>query len=157
MFTLMLNEMELSMRDLAKSCKTRLKRMFRTGLDSVNDEQASQAAIQAGEKIRKLEDSGIPNSLEGLWQDIRLLYDMISDSIKGRYKLPYRSIGAIAFTLLYFVNPFDLISDVIPIVGYIDDAFVLSLCIKFIGTDLEKYREWIHLENIQIQKVEKDK
>ena len=67
---------------------------------------------------------------------------MISDSIQGRYKIPLRTIGAISFTLLYFANPFDIIPDVIPFVGYIDDAFVVSLCIKFIGTDLEKYRKW---------------
>ena len=68
---------------------------------------------------------------------------MISDVIRGRYRLPYRTIAAVAFTLLYFVNPFDLIPDIIPVVGYIDDAFVLSLCLKFIGTDLEKYKKWI--------------
>ena len=134
------------MRDLGKSAKTRLKRMFNAGLDSVNEEQVEQAATRAGRKIGKLEGAGIPDSLEGLWQDIRLLFGMISDVVRGRYKLPNRTIAAVAFTLLYFVNPFDLIPDVIPVVGYIDDAFIVSLCLKFIGTDLEKYRKWIQKE-----------
>ena len=145
------------MRDLGKSAKTRLKRMFNAGLDSVNDEQVEQAAANAGRKIGRLEGSGIPDSLEGLWQDIKLLYSMINDSVRGRYKLPFRTIAAVAFTLLYFLNPFDLIPDIIPIVGYIDDAFVVSLCIKFIGTDLEKYRIWTKCRNEQIQIVEKNK
>lgn len=143
MLILMSDEMELSVRNLGKNNETRLERIFHTGLDSVDDEQVEQAAAGAGRKISKLEGSGIPDSLEGLWQDIKLLYSMISDVVKGRYKLPYRTIAAVAFTLLYFVNPFDLIPDIIPVVGYIDDAFVVSLCIKFIGTDLEKYRKWI--------------
>ena len=138
--------MELAMRDLEKNDKTRLERMFRTGLDSVNDEQVEQAATHAGRKIGRLEGAGIPDSLEGLWKDIKLLYSMISDVVRGRYKLPYRTIAAVAFTLMYFVNPFDLIPDIIPVVGYIDDAFIVSLCIKFIGTDLEKYRKWIQSE-----------
>lgn len=142
MFTLLPNEMELSMRYLGKNGKTRLERMFHTGLDSIDDEQIEQAETRAGKKIDRLEGSGIPESLEGLWQDIKLLYSMIRDSITGRYKLPYRTIAAVSFTLLYLVNPFDLIPDIIPVVGYIDDAFVVTLCIKFIGTDLEKYRKW---------------
>jgi len=155
MFILLLNEMELSMRDIGKSNKTRLERMFRTGLDSVDDEQVEQAAIHAGRKTDRLEGSGIPDSLEGIWRDIKLLYSMIRDAVRGRYKLPCRTIAAVAFTLLYFVNPFDLIPDVIPSVGYMDDAFVVSLCIKFIGTDLDKYRKWMHSENEQIHEAEK--
>ncbi|MCK4807708.1 MAG: DUF1232 domain-containing protein [Candidatus Aegiribacteria sp.] len=143
------------MRNLGRNDKTRLERMFRTGLDSVSAEQVEQAAARTGRKIGKLESSGIPNSLEGLWQDIKLLYSLVGDVVRGRYRVPYRTIGAVAFTLLYFVNPFDLIPDVIPFVGYVDDAFVVSLCIKFIGTDLEKYRKWMHSENKQIQEAEK--
>lgn len=143
MFTLLANEMELSMRYLGKNGKTRLERMFHVGSDSIDEQHIEQAETRAGRKIGRLEGSGIPESLEGLWQDIKLLYSMLSDAVKGRYKLPYRTIAAISFTLLYFVNPFDLIPDMIPVVGYIDDAFVVSLCIKFIGTDLEKYRKWI--------------
>ncbi|MCK5117564.1 MAG: DUF1232 domain-containing protein [Candidatus Aegiribacteria sp.] len=134
------------MSDLGKNDKTRLERIFRNGLDSVDDEQVEQAATETGRKIGRLEGTGIPDSLEGLWQDIKLLYSMISDVVRGRYRLPYRTIATVAFTLLYFVNPFDLIPDIIPVVGYIDDAFVVSLCLKFIGTDLEKYRKWIQSE-----------
>lgn len=144
------------MRNLGRNDKTRLERMFRTGLDSVSDEQVEQSAARAGRKISKLEGSGIPASLEGLWQDIRLLYSMISDAVLGRYKVPYRTVAAVAFTLLYFVNPFDLIPDIIPVVGYIDDAFVVSLCIKFIGTDLEKYRKWMNRDNEQIQELRRN-
>ncbi len=131
------------MRNLGRNDMTRLEGMFNNGLDSVSDKQVERAATRAERKINKLEGSGIPGSLEGLWQDIRLLYSLITDSVRGRYKVPYRTIGAVAFTLLYLVNPFDLIPDIIPFVGYIDDAFVVSLCIKFIGTDLEKYRKWM--------------
>jgi len=142
------------MRNLGNRDRTRLEEMFHTGRDSVSDEQIEQAASRADRKIRKIEGSGIPESLEGLWKDIKLLYSMVSDSVKGRYKLPLRTIGAISFTLLYFANPFDIIPDMIPFVGYIDDAFVISLCIKFIGTDLDKYRKWKYGENYQFHEAE---
>ena len=153
MFIFLSDEMELSVRNLGMNDKSRLEKIFRTGLDSVTDEQVEQAANRTGRKISKLENSGIPASLEDLWMNIRLLYSIISDAVLGRYKVPYRTIAAIAFTLLYFVNPFDLIPDIIPVVGYIDDAFVVSLCIKFIGTDLEKYRKWMNRDNEKIQEL----
>ena len=130
------------MRNLGMNDKARLERIFHTGRDSVDDEQVAKAATLARRKISRLEDSGIPDSLEGIWQDIKLLCSMISDTARGKYRLPYRTIGAVAFTLLYLANPFDLIPDVIPLIGYIDDAFIVSLCMKFISTDLEQYRKW---------------
>jgi len=43
--------------------------------------------------------------------------------------------------LLYFVSPIDFVPDFLP-GGLIDDAFVLSLIIRQIKTDLYKYKEW---------------
>ena len=122
--------------------RRRLEKLFDSGRKSAGDTEALEAAGRAGEKINHLEAHGIPAALEKFWEDIKILYAMLSDSVKGRYKVPLRTLGAVVFTLLYFVNPFDVIPDLIPFIGYIDDAFVLSLCIKFIGTDLEEYRIW---------------
>jgi len=142
------------MTDLDNRDKNRLEKMFQVGRDEVDEEQAEQAALRAGQKINKLEGSGIPDSLESIWQDIRLMYSMISDVIKGNYKVPIRTIGSLAFTLLYFTNPFDLIPDMIPLAGYIDDAFVVGLCAKLIGSDLDRYRIWKKKE--QAKKTVKD-
>ncbi len=136
------------MRNLDQRDKAKLEEMFLNGLDSVSDDRVEQALVSADRKITRLEDTGIPDSLLLLWKDIRLLFSMVSDSIRGRYRVPYRTIGAVAFTLVYFANPFDLIPDIIPFAGYIDDAFLVSLCVKFIGTDLEKYRNWILAHSI---------
>ena len=65
------------------------------------------------------------------------------DFYEGNYKeVPWGTIAAIVVALLYFVSPIDLIPDFIPVAGYIDDAFVISLAMKFIKDDIERYREW---------------
>lgn len=46
--------------------------------------------------------------------------------------LPYASIICIALGLLYFVSPLDLIPDVLPIIGYVDDVAVLSAIIYYV-------------------------
>jgi uncharacterized membrane protein YkvA (DUF1232 family) len=40
------------------------------------------------------------------------------------------------------INPFDLVPDVIPFVGALDDASVIAACLFLIERDLFKYREW---------------
>ena len=77
------------------------------------------------------------------WDDFILLFGIIRDYVKGDYReIPWGSISAIAFTLLYVINPFDLIPDYIPGVGYLDDAAVVAICLKLIDKDLQKYKEW---------------
>jgi len=65
---------------------------------------------------------------------------LVIDYKKGIYRdIPFNSIAAIVFALLYFLSPIDLIPDYIPIIGYLDDIAVLELCLKFVNSDLENY------------------
>ena len=52
------------------------------------------------------------------------------------------TIVAVMAALLYVVSPIDMIPDLIPGVGYKDDAMVVSFCIKLFHEELEKYRIW---------------
>lgn len=63
---------------------------------------------------------------------------------------PWKSITAITFTLIYIINPFDIVPDFIPFVGYLDDISVLSFCLKLIRNDIESYKNWQHLEDKSI-------
>jgi uncharacterized membrane protein YkvA (DUF1232 family) len=44
--------------------------------------------------------------------------------------------------LLYFISPVDLLPDFIPILGYVDDAFVISLVMNAIGSEIERYQQY---------------
>lgn len=127
---------------LTESERTRLAGLFEEGRSDLGVEEAGVAVSRAGEKLRSLEKKGIPEALHGLWKEVRLLYEMVSFSVRGKYPLPLRSLGAAAFTLLYFVNPFDIVPDLLPLVGYIDDAFVISLCLQFLRADLDDFGNW---------------
>ena len=72
-----------------------------------------------------------------------LIFPMLKDTFSGNYKeLPKGSIAAIICTLLYVLLPIDLIPDIIPVFGVLDDAVILSLCIKFVSNDIEKYKKF---------------
>ena len=75
--------------------------------------------------------------------DVMLLLQLVGDYARGDYKqLPRASVFAATFGLLYLLNPFDLIPDFIPGIGYLDDAAVLMIVVKTIRADLEHYRTW---------------
>lgn len=81
--------------------------------------------------------------LLALIEDIGLMVDIVRAYIKKEYReIPYKSIVAILAAILYVINPADLIPDVLPGIGYIDDAFIVSLVIKLVHEDLRAYRLW---------------
>lgn len=73
----------------------------------------------------------------------KVMYGMLQDYRKGIYtNVPWFTIAAIAFGFLYILNPFDLVPDFIPGIGYIDDFAVLTFSLRFIETDLHNYLDW---------------
>lgn len=76
-------------------------------------------------------------------RDIRLLFGMVRDYARGRYpRIPWNVIAAAGFAVLYFLNPFDLIPDFIPGVGYLDDATLVGFAVASIRAEVRKYARW---------------
>jgi uncharacterized membrane protein YkvA (DUF1232 family) len=46
----------------------------------------------------------------------------------------------IATAILYIISPVDIIPDVVPIVGIIDDAFVINMIYNVIKDEFEEWR-----------------
>jgi len=76
-------------------------------------------------------------------QKIKLLIELLKQYRTGEYKIiPWKSVAAIIFTLLYIINPLDIIPDVLPFVGYVDDLSVFMALYKLIDKDIEAYKGW---------------
>ncbi len=82
------------------------------------------------------------------FKDVELLFEMIRDHMAKRYtRVPWHTIAAAAATLLYILNPFDLVPDFIPGLGYVDDGMVVMLAMRMVGKDLERYKIWRQSQN----------
>ena len=65
---------------------------------------------------------------------------LVQDYVSGRYReVPWRVIATAAFAVLYFLNPFDLIPDFIPGIGFIDDATLISMAVAALREELRRY------------------
>ncbi|MCP4578402.1 MAG: DUF1232 domain-containing protein [Deltaproteobacteria bacterium] len=83
----------------------------------------------------------------GLWrrllEDFRLLSALIKDYWKGEYRdVSLGSIAVFVLSIIYVLSPIDTLSDFIPLLGQIDDAFILLFCIFLLEKDLKKYQNW---------------
>jgi len=88
----------------------------------------------------KIANSGVLEKYASL---AKLMLKMLKDYKNGLYKeVPWFTIGSIIFSLLYVLNPFDIVPDFIPGLGYIDDLSVLTFALRFIETDLHSYLDW---------------
>ncbi len=97
--------------------------------------------VAKSEEIQRRFTSGGP--LHRFLEDGRLLVAAVRDYWTGRYrKWPLGTIGAVVFTLLYVLDPLDLVPDVLPIIGQIDDAAVVAACLFLVEHDLRIYATW---------------
>jgi uncharacterized membrane protein YkvA (DUF1232 family) len=81
---------------------------------------------------------------EGFWRKLRRLAARLpfaEDLIAAHYcafdqRTPLRVKAALLGALAYFVLPADLIPDVLPVIGYTDDAAVLAAAIKLVASHI---------------------
>jgi len=109
---------------------------------------------KASDTIKEALGKAVTNKgeLEGVWAKMILLFAIARDYVNGDYtEIPKRSIVAILGGLIYFLSPVDVVPDFVPVLGFIDDVFVLNLVYKQVLKDLEKYKIW---KDTQINSIE---
>jgi len=107
---------------------------------AADPESTELLLARAAEKAERLRDS---RNVSGFWNDLMVLFRLIRARLSGSYDVtPWRSIVSALAGIVYFVNPLDVIPDVIPFIGFIDDAAVIAFVIRVIMGDLERFLEW---------------
>jgi uncharacterized membrane protein YkvA (DUF1232 family) len=77
------------------------------------------------------------------WPYLLAMIRVIRDYQRGEYRdLSAPKLLIIIAAIIYFVSPFDVIPDWIPVLGHIDDAFVVSLALKSVRGDLDTFMAW---------------
>ncbi len=125
---------------MTKNIDKQMEQHINKGKKKITKDDA-QKALDNKEEIEKIFIKAGP--LEKFVNDLKLLFSVVQDYVKGEYReIPWLSIAAIVFALLYVLNPIDLIPDFIPVIGYLDDAAVVAICLALVEKDLIKYAEW---------------
>ena len=108
------------------------RRVTRADLDDV---VAKRAKVD-----QQLETRG---ALERYERPIRQMTDLLVDYRSGAYTgAPYWAIAIAVFTVQYVIKPIDIIPDMLPVVGQLDDAMVVSHASAMLGSELHAYGVW---------------
>jgi uncharacterized membrane protein YkvA (DUF1232 family) len=87
----------------------------------------------------------IRGPIADLADDVTTLTAMVKDYAAGDYReVPQKSVFAATAALLYILNPMDIIPDIVPALGLVDDAAVLTMVVRAIQADVHAYRSWTH-------------
>jgi uncharacterized membrane protein YkvA (DUF1232 family) len=114
--------------------------LVRAGAKTVSERDIVEVVAKSDEIKKKFRPGG---PLQRFIVDGQLLIGMVKDYWSRKYRqAPVGVIGAAVFTLLYVFNPLDLIPDVLPIIGQIDDAALVAACLMLVEHDLRTYQAW---------------
>ncbi len=114
--------------------------IIKDGAQNVTQKDIQKVISRSEELQRKFSARG---PLARFVEDGKLLLAIVKDYWAGAYRqVPYGVIASSVFTLIYVLNPFDMVPDVLPLIGQLDDVAVLGACLLMIEHDLQTYKDW---------------
>lgn len=74
--------------------------------------------------------------------DLCSIVSLLRHSLAGTYKVDPTTFMVLGGAIIYIVTPCDAIPDVIPIVGYLDDAWVFRQAVNTCISEIRRFQEW---------------
>ena len=92
-----------------------------------------------GSASAKIESGG--GRIASIKNDAATLVEILKAWISGDYReIPWNTLLLGTGAVIYFVNPFDAIPDILPAAGLLDDASVIGFVLAAAKNDIEKFR-----------------
>lgn len=121
-----------------EEAKKELEKGFDAAKTILENEDKTERFLQRLEKKLKM----IP-AAGSVLSMIPILISLVRSYTKKEYKdVPIGTIVAIVSALLYWLSPVDAIPDIVPGLGYLDDAAVIAACLKLVKSDVDEYQKW---------------
>lgn len=100
-----------------------------------NKQKIRELLIKVSEYISK-------EGLSSVRKELELLCSYVWDIVKGDYSdYDGFKLTLIIAALIYVVSPIDIIPDIIPVVGLVDDVAVIGWLIREVKSELDKYEQ----------------
>ena len=121
-----------------EEARKRLEGLYSEAEETLNNEDKLEKLFQRIEKKLRI----VPLAGDKLAY-IPMMASLIYSYTKKEYTdIPVGSVIAILAAVIYWVSPIDLLPDVIPALGYVDDALVVGICLDMVSSDLREYDKW---------------
>ena len=134
---------ELSDRDLEHFNNAIKAATFSAGAKSADE------VIAAAGKL--LEDAGalsLPDFIVERLDKLDALIAMLRDE---GWALPEDDRARVLSALVYFADPQDIIPDNVPVLGFLDDAIMIELCVRELQHEIEAYEDFVEYRKEEAQ------
>jgi len=82
-------------------------------------------------------------SFRETWPYLQAMLRLVRAYSRGEYRaISQNSVLTIIAALNYLIDPFDLIPDEIPFLGFLDDATVMEFAVRKTKDDLDDFMTW---------------
>lgn len=92
---------------------------------------------------RLLGDARSTHAPEFISERLAKLESLIAMVHDEGWGLPEEEKARVLTALTYFADPKDVIPDHVPVVGYLDDAIMIELCVRELKHELESYLDFV--------------
>lgn len=99
--------------------------------ENFKKDEISEAELEKGEKKAK--------NLGKVSGDFLTLINMLRDS---NFKIPAWAVATIIGAIIYVVSPIDAVPDVLPVVGWADDAGVVTAVVGALAAIIKEYKDF---------------
>ncbi|MBQ4854757.1 DUF1232 domain-containing protein [Rhodanobacter sp. B2A1Ga4] len=117
-------------------------------VDSIKEAQKKAAALDAvsivGAARNLLEETIGKNLPDFVAIRLKHLDTMIALVEDAGFGLPEADRDNVLAALAYFSSPDDILPDNIPVLGFLDDAIMIELCVRELQHEIEAYEDFRH-------------
>jgi uncharacterized membrane protein YkvA (DUF1232 family) len=76
------------------------------------------------------------------WESLQIFLRLLRAQLAGKFRAPADSVLVLVAAVIYFVSPFDLIPDSVPVLGLMDDAALITCVAKANLNLISTFRTW---------------
>lgn len=116
-----------------------LRKQFALQMENVIPEDVQRILDQLEDRLETLKQSREVELADKAYGRLRLMGRMLEATAEGSFPLPWKSAAAIAATVTYLTNPFDVLPDILKGDGILDDALVIYLGYTVVEQDLAEF------------------
>lgn len=89
--------------------------------------------IPFGKKVQQI------RTLSALWKYRSELSRMFRDIFRGTYKASFLTLAALVLGIGWLISPINIMEDMIPVIGWVDDGFIIYFLLKRLMYELNRY------------------
>jgi uncharacterized membrane protein YkvA (DUF1232 family) len=127
---------------------------FIDGMKKAQEETKHLSAQQITDAARKLlADSvnvQVPHFIAERLSKLDAMINMVHDA---GWALPDEDKTRVLSALTYFADPKDVIPDTVPVLGFLDDAIMIELCVRELKHELDAYDDFCDFRNSEAARL----